>query len=75
MPRASVCNIMICHQQKIHLQPEAMVNWKQQPVDLLSLAYSLESLLWYISKRGRQGVGLELFVGLVDKGSIGGFQY
>jgi hypothetical protein len=64
MPRASVRNIMICHQQKIHLQPESYGE--------LEAAASSICCLWYIplnpysgifrNMAGRE-VGLELFVG------------
>jgi hypothetical protein len=60
MQRASVRNIMICHQQKIHLQPEAMVNWKQQPAQF-AVSGIFPRILTLV-------VGLELFVGSVDKG-------
>ena len=63
MPPASVRNIMICHQQRIHLLPdkdgEEIGGQHSSQLDMLSLAYSLEILLWFIPNRGRQGSGIK----------------
>jgi hypothetical protein len=49
MPQASVRNIMICHQQKIHLQPESYG-------EELEAAASSICCLWHIPSNPYSGI-------------------